>query len=509
MLETKDNEIYENENLPEKQEASEIVENAAEEAGEENPQAELYEELEHVRTLFEETLKAESEHFSDEGELIQSLEDIETEEEPTEPEILKLCECCEEEKPEAAFSCSEEYCDECYSAMKKYPLRKRGFLTCIVMAAAFFVCLYASMTSVIDLDNPSDMSFEYFLSGFEAYSENRIVSAVNGYSKYLSAVEGNESISGTAVKHIIDCYDRMGAYTYAAELIDEHYSDLELKLPWNAKYRKIIESNELYNATYTEIQNLITDNSSENGYDFENLIKETSALKEQTDEKGNKLYADFIVDIYVFDFMTMTDCTDEELYEFISRVDEEYGKDENSHITALCRYAAITGRYDVADECFDRMMEINSQNVDIYSAYFNCYRFLETPDTEKMKELTTEMASLCGTLAQECGVYNMDYLYCQAITYLLTGEGSMALESMEELYSAVNYYGSYYSGSFTTSTVNLYALAALYNGDTETYEWAKSMMENAGHKLSDLVEKYKNGEITIEEALTDKGGDIA
>ncbi len=506
-METKDNEIYENENLPEKEETAQ----EPEEIEEKNPQAELYDELEEVRALFEETLKKESEHFSDEGELIQSLEDIEEDEEETEQEeeALKLCECCEEEKPESEFTDGRDYCNECYEAMKKYPIRKRGILTCLIMAVAFFAALYSSMTSVINLNNPQDMSFEYFFSGFEAYTENRIVSAVNGYSKYLTAVEGKNNISGIAVKHTIDCYDRMGAYTYAAELIENHYTDFELKLPWNAKYRKILESNELYNATYSKIQELITANASESGYDFESLIKETAALKDEADEKGNKLYADFIVDIYTFDFMTMADYTDEELFEFINEIDKKYGKDENSHITTLCRYAAITGRKDVADECFDRMMKTNSQNVDIYSAYFNYYRFLETPDTEKMKELTAEMAELCGTLANECGIYNMDYLYCQAITYLLTGEGSMALEAMDQLYSSVNYYGSYYSGTFTTSTVNLYALAALYNGDTETYEWAKSMMENAGHKLSSLVEKYKDGEITIAEALTDKGGDIA
>lgn len=494
-METNNNELYENENLPAEQETvSDPV------PAEENEQEKLYEELEQVRVLFEETLKQESEKAETgeetDGELIQPLEDIENE-------------ASEEEGSVEADQLADLISQEDEGEKRTAKIRKRGFLTCLIMAAAFFAAVFSSMTSVVDLNNPEDVSFEYFVSGFEAYSENKIVSAVNNYSKYLTEVDGKDNISMTAVRQIIDSYDRMGAYSYAADVINQFYSEKELKLPWNGKYRKIIETNELYNLTYSEIQAIIQQNVTEDGYDFEKLISEVSALKDSVGENGEKLYSDFIIDIYAFDFMTMADYDDEELYSFISEIDEKYGKQENSHITSLCRYAAITGRKDVADECFERMMNINSQNTDIYSAYFNYYRFLDTPDTEKMKEITLEMAEICGTLANECGVYNMDYLYNQAITYLLTNEGSLALESMEELYSAVNYYGSYYSGTFTTSTVNLYALAALYNGDTETYESAKAILENAGYEISGAVEKYKNGKMTIEEVLTDKGGDIA
>ena len=90
------------------------------------------------------------------------------------------------------------------------------------MAVAFFAALYTSMTSVIDLSNPNDTSFEYFFTAYEAYAENKIVAAVNGYSQYLTATEGKDNISMTAVKQTIDCYDRMGAYSYAAELIEKY-----------------------------------------------------------------------------------------------------------------------------------------------------------------------------------------------------------------------------------------------------------------------------------------------
>ena len=37
----------------------------------------------------------------------------------------------------------------------------------------------------------------------------------------------------------------------------------------------------------------------------------------------------------------------------------------------------------------------------------------------------------------------------------------------------------------------------------------KTLLENNGYEISDLVEQYKAKKITIEEVLSDKGGDIA
>ena len=61
---------------------------------------------------------------------------------------------------------------------------------------------------------------------------------------------------------------------------------------------------------------------------------------------------------------------------------------------------------------------------------------------------------------------------------------------------------------YTVQTCNLFALCALYNGNDEIYDEMKNVLETAGYELSILVEKYKNDMITIEEALTDMGGDI-
>jgi hypothetical protein len=86
-----------------------------------------------------------------------------------------------------------------------------------------------------------------------------------------------------------------------------------------------------------------------------------------------------------------------------------------------------------------------------------------------------------------------------AIAYLLKGEGAIALEKMDE-YMA--------QSAYTVQTCNLYALCAAYNGNEDIYNEMKSLLENSGYELSDLVEKYKKDKLTIEEVLADKGGNI-
>ena len=75
----------------------------------------------------------------------------------------------------------------------------------------------------------------------------------------------------------------------------------------------------------------------------------------------------------------------------------------------------------------------------------------------------------------------------------------MALETMDEYMSMSGY---------TVQTCNLYALCAAFNGNDEIYSEMKTVLETSGYEISAVVEKYKNGKISIEEALTDKGGDI-
>ena len=127
-----------------------------------------------------------------------------------------------------------------------------------------------------------------------------------------------------------------------------------------------------------------------------------------------------------------------------------------------------------------------------YLALASYYRYAETPDADKILEICKEA---------KANAYQGDYTYMpyMAIAYLFKGEGAVALETMEEYMTMSGY---------TVQTCNLFALCAAYNGNDEIYNEMKTVLETSGYELSVLVEKYKNDKITIEEALTDMGGDI-
>jgi hypothetical protein len=94
---------------------------------------------------------------------------------------------------------------------------------------------------------------------------------------------------------------------------------------------------------------------------------------------------------------------------------------------------------------------------------------------------------------------------------MLKGDaGESSFNMMQELYDTINYYGEYYRGNSGVRNIfNLYALTALYTGNTDAYEWAKTELEYLGYEMSDIVEKYRSGEMTLAEVIADKGGDIA
>lgn len=138
------------------------------------------------------------------------------------------------------------------------------------------------------------------------------------------------------------------------------------------------------------------------------------------------------------------------------------------------------------------MMEKNSEDMLAYKAYANSFRYLETPDADAMIEICEK--------AEE-NAYNGDKSYYPilAIAYLIKEQGSLAYDTMQQYMSTYRY---------SVSDCNLYALCALYCGQTETYETMKVTLEGSGYAMGETVGMYKNGEMSLAEVIADKRGDI-
>ncbi len=460
--------------------------NAEETAEDTEAQAEkeLYEELEELKDMFQKELNEATER-AEQGELIQELSDIEEVLDEDEDEKPDMCECCGEKPKATEFGEGYAYCSDCRNFMKRYPVRKSGVFMFILMIAVFIATAFTSITAV-----DGNM---YLLEGYANHNEGKRMSAIQNYYYYLSSLEG-DNVSMKAVRNLIDDYTATGYMSDAVKLIEQYYSETDLKMPWNYKYKKIVEETELNTATYYAVSEIVSPAFSGEDFDYVEVTGKLDALREETDENGNRKYSDLFIDFFTYEIMRLKGVSLEERLSYLLEIDEKHKNGgEWVYLPTLCSVAAQSGDGELTEKCFNRLIKINKQDSNAYIAYASYFRYLETPEPERMLEIAKEAAA---------NAYTNDVSYRQiyAVAYLLQGEGALALDEMKAFMT---------SGSYNVAQCNLYALIGLYNGNKDIYKEMKTVLQNNGYEISDLVEQYKAKKITIEEVLSDKGGDIA
>ena len=466
----------------------EIAEEAtpAEETAEETTANELAQELEELRDMFQQELDKATEDAENQETLIQELDEVEEAQDEAEEFTGRLCEICE------ANPCAEEYgedypyCEECRNAMKKYPMRASGVLMTLIMIAMFVASAVAG-TEYVD----SFMSISEYAA---YYDTGRLMTALNGYYAYNSSAQADK-ISMKAVKDSVDGFIKTGYVADATELIERVFTENQLKLPWYKKYAKVAQEAEKLTESYYAITDIITPVMNKEEDDYDKVMAQLDALYEATDEEGNaKEVNPVFIEYYRYVAMSIMNKAPEELLAQLEKAafaDKE-GKLQWVYLSNYANLAAMCGDLELTELLYSRMIGTSREDTAAYQALASYYRYAETPDADKMLEIMEEA---------KANAYQQDlsYMPYMAIAYMLKGEGAVALETMEEYMSMSGY---------TVQSCNLFALCGLYNGDEEIYDEMKNVLETSGYELSVIVEKYKNGKISIEEALTDKGGDI-
>ena len=448
---------------------------------------ELAQELEELRDMFQQELdKATQEAQNPQDTLIQELDEIEDIQEDTEEFTGRLCEICETNVCATEYGENYPYCEECRNAMKKYPMRASGILMTIVMIAVFVASAVAGTEYV-----------ESFMSVSEYaayYDTGRLMTALNGYYAYNSSASADK-ISMKAVKDSIEGFVKTGYISDATALIEKVFTEDQLKLPWNKKYARIIEDSEKLTESYYTITDIITPVLNGEEFDYDKVMTELDALYEAKDDEGNPEEINPVfIEYYRYVAMSVMDKEPEELLAQLEKtaVTDKDGDFEWVYLSNYANLAAMCGDLELTELLYDRMIGTSREDVNAYIALASYYRYAETPDADKMLEILEEA---------KANAYQQDisYMPYMTIAYMLKGEGAVALETMKEYMSMSGY---------TVQTCNLFALCALYNGDEEIYDEMKDVLETGGYEMSPLVEKYRKDKITIQEALTDKGGDI-
>lgn len=461
----------------------------AEEGAEADEKTALEAELEEIRDMFQKELDAARDGAENEM-LIQELDDTANElhaEIEDEAESVPLCECCGENARSKDYGEDYPYCDSCRELMKRYPLRWSGIAAIFVAVVLIFATGYFSLNYLESSISAADILM--------TFGEGKTYSALQNSYSYLSTIDADEA-SKKVIRKSVDGYINTGYYSDAAALIENYFTEAELKLPWNSKYKKIVDESTALTETYYAVSDLVTPAANGEDYDYDEVMAQLDALltmnpkaegKSSTVEK----YNDVFIEYYKYILMSISEKPLEDQLSQLKKVDEIGKGYEWTYLSNLCAVAARLSDEETVNASFEKAMGINKQDMNMYLAKASYYRYLETPDADKILEVCTEAAA---------NSFNGDVSYKQyeAIAYLIKGEGAVALECIEEAISSV----------YTVETCNLYALIGLYNGNAEIYDEMKELLEGSGYEISQLVTKYKNGKITIEEIIADKGGEI-
>lgn len=441
---------------------------------------ELTKELEEIRDMFQAELDNAS-VTEESGELIQETADVESCEEE---EDAVICDCCGENPVSKQHGEDYPYCDECRELMKRYPLRKRGIIAIAAMILVFALSVFYGMDSF-------DEAIEVLDAKIYADSGMRL----SAISQLYSHMSDSDPDSDKIVEILIDSFCEAGYLSDAAQYIRNVFTDEELEKASNRKYKEILDSTDVFNATQQLTESIVYDAFRGGDFDYEELAAQLDAVAESyyDEEKGIK-HESILTEYYKYELMNIKKMDIETQLEMLkaTRASDETGLYHWIYLAPLCEVAGKLGDTELAKKCFEEMKENNCEDMLAYKAYAASFRYAETPDADAM-------IKLCEEAEENAYSGDTSYLPILATAYLIKEQGALAYETMQQYMS---------SNRYSTADCNLYALCGLYCGNTETYETMKITLESAGYTIGETVEKYKNGEMSLAEVIADKRGDI-
>lgn len=458
---------------------------------------ELVKELENIRSLLQNELDSEKaeavtvgsdEVVGDGGELIQELDEIEetAEDEESEKKEKRICECCGENECDDSYGEDYPYCAECRGLMTASPAHFGGIVMFVVMLVVAGAALYFCAGSADD--------YTSLMTAQTAYSEKRLIDAASTYSSYIQAKTADDDVSLKAVRNLIDIFSTMGYYNDAANLVTT-YGENHPSIMKNEKYAKIPETYASFLATSSAVNSAIGDVvSSDEKFDYDKKAAELDKLLEEGKDEEGTPYSDVFIEYYKFVLMSLADFDESKQIEQLLKV-KELDKGENKWIY-LPNFVNVYARMGDAQNAglyFEECMSLNIQESDLYLVYANAYRFGEKIDADKILEIADRAKESWPSSAAP------GYQQIYAIGYLLKGDGESAMKAIEDFVG---------NGNYTVSACNLYALCSLYVKDNEGYENMVELFKSSGSSIGSTIVKYKNGKMTLEQVLTDKGGDI-
>ncbi len=479
--------ISDNEELDSQQESSEQIQSDV-------PESEsLNEELENIREMFQTELDNATQTYLAGGDL-QDCDDNseETDEENAEPEIPEdmLCECCGERERDLSEGEDYPYCAECKDLMRTYPIGAKGILVLIAVLVLGAASLLTNFSSNVDI-------LDKAVTAQEAIASGKLYTGLYAYYDAINSADSG-NVPKKLVGRCINVFANLNDYRDAVSMASHYLDENDLKSP---SY-KFVNDYSIKNETLTAIDNIIYEplSSEDTTYDdADALCENLEALKNDSENE----YDPYYIDYYKYVVKNTLGGMNDEIYKDLIKLDETYGKEEWVHLYDLCNAAAMLGDVNAAKGYFDRIVKENSEDGTAYVYYANAYRFIEEVDTDKMLELAEQGFEAQGNY----GFASSDLYRIQAVAYMLKGDNEKAHEAATNMYSVVTQ--NSYSVNNLFPCLYTYALTSSLTGNKDGYDDIVDLLNVNGYDMSQQVISVINGEMTVEELLTDMEGDLA
>ncbi|MGN1347768.1 MAG: hypothetical protein ACI4VI_02370, partial [Acutalibacteraceae bacterium] len=322
-FEKNENELFDDENPADTQGASEaenIPEENAEtvsgeaENAEPTQQDELIEELEGIRSKFQELLDETAETYLAGGD-IQDYDDEEEQEKEENEEISsdELCQCCGEKKRDTSFGEDYPYCADCRELMKHSPVSFFGVLALLCVLVLTGVSVYLFGSSNAEIANQALSAESYTMSG-------KVYSAINAYNQILQPYASSSGLTASTpvpkkvAARYAQTYASLLNYSYANSVVEEFFSESDLKNPVYKKLSEYSEKNDCYSKIMEIINAALQDEK--NGAD-----EICAKLEEIRNDEG---IDDFLIDYYKYIVVQYFGETAEKQYDILTSLIKEY-----------------------------------------------------------------------------------------------------------------------------------------------------------------------------------------
>lgn len=467
-----------------------------------------------ARTFQEELDKAKAEEEIRAAEqakeqeiLIQELEDDVRydAEAPDEIPEDELCECCGEKRRGTKDNPDSPYCRDCERGLRRYPFELLNvLLVLIVLALSVVACvnfaqrvgIYSAAARAQHLEKQ-----KMLYSAYSAY-DNTIGlmkdSELNGELVYQRAVRN---------MLMINVLDDIGTY-------ENQFNLFELKLPHlKTAYEtfKTYEGYRLagldgYQVLYEEIQKLEDDDYSKLPY--AEIVGRIDALLSVSTEESYKYQESlgdgaeespsYLVKLDNYDPAMM------EFFKFYAAALSEQDKEvQIAHLEKVrAAYPELTWLYgaflgDLYNKSGRDVEELCKQ-IEGYNAEDSTADIIRTTNL-RINGKRTDAIALAQKNIDKGSPNAYEFYRQQAICYLLDG-------NIEKAYSAAT--SGYEDSQYSVQVCEVYAIASIAAGKTDSYDEIAKLFEENGVKMSDEVLAYKDGTVSLEEIFAQGDYDI-